>query len=49
MEISTEMVRRFFTQQKNWAIPVGLVLLVLGALVIVTDAPPLAPYVFSGY
>jgi len=39
MDISVELVRRFFLQRRQWAVPVGLILLILCALVAVTDFP----------
>ena len=39
-----ELIRTFFERKLLWALPVGLMLLVLVALIIATDVVPLAPF-----
>jgi hypothetical protein len=39
-----ELVRLFFQRKLVWALPVGLILLVLVALIIASDGVPLAPF-----
>jgi len=49
MEITTDLVRRFFLQGQQWAVPVGLILFILCALIAVTDPPALGPFVYRSY
>jgi len=39
-----ELIRTFFERKLIWALPVGLMLLVLVALIFATDTVPLAPF-----
>jgi hypothetical protein len=39
-----ELVRTFFERKLLWAVPVGLMLLVLVVLIFATDVVPLAPF-----
>jgi hypothetical protein len=48
MRFSEELVRQFFLRVRHWAIPVTLTLLVLGGLVVASDAPVYAPLSYQG-
>jgi hypothetical protein len=39
-----ELVRTFFERKLLWAVPVGLMLLVLMVFIFATDVVPLAPF-----
>jgi hypothetical protein len=39
-----ELVRMFFQRKLVWAVPLALVLFILVAMIIATDAVPLAPF-----
>ena len=48
MEFTSELVRRFFVDKKQWMIPMALILFILGALIVASDAPPaFAPFVYA--
>ena len=48
MEFANELVRQFFTEPKQWIVPVALILFILCALTVVSDAPALVgPFVFK--
>jgi hypothetical protein len=48
MGFASELVRQFFTEPNKWIVPVALILLMLCALTVVSDAPAfVGPFVFK--
>jgi hypothetical protein len=48
MKFTYALVRQFFTEPKKWIVPVALILFILCALTVVSDAPAfVGPFVFK--
>ena len=47
MEFLKDMLGFFRERKKWWLVPVVLVLLVLGALLILTSGSPVAPFIYT--